>query len=98
MTKDEAAKVIDLCNDTTIVEGKVYVSKEYVMCILDMISDNAKLKTNLPNAGDDNYPWGWPKVYYSESLKGPYDVYGNPVVYCPAGTHKVENDSGTDCR
>lgn len=99
MTKAEARKMIELCTDVITKpeskddEVKTYVSKSYVLSVLEMI-DNPEYKSSSNDKSDSDiippntYPFGWPKVYcdylnvHNNFGHGPTDVYGNPVAYC----------------
>lgn len=100
MTISEAKKIIEMCADAVKKgdgeEAKVYVNKEYVLQILDMV-DPSFVQPTPSQIGtgtgewpsnirewhpDDFYPYGWPKISYKTEPKSPTDIYGNPVPYC----------------
>lgn len=108
MTVDEAKKIIELCNDTISENDKVYVNKEYVFKILDMIETYTSSKEEYPSNINwdpkDYYPFGWPKVYYDRmnQTQYPMDIYGNPVTYCTCNStkrmHEFKDDSVTESK
>ena len=98
MTKNEAKEILNLCTDIKeeIVDIKnntkrVYVNREYVLKILDMIDENKVevnpvYPTNIPGTNPSPYnPW-FPQVWYSNGNEpkphNPTDIYGNPIMYC----------------
>jgi len=114
MTISEAKKIIDMCID--IVESKdeektkTYVNKGYVFQILDMVETPSSpyigIKESPSNGKDlypvDNYPFGWPKIYYRDSLGPvpserekfyPTDIYGNPIPYCGGDANSTGSKS-----
>lgn len=94
MTKSEAKTIIEMCADVMPVtsaqnnEPTVYVNRDYVLKILDMIDENKievtpSYPTNIPGVSYPKYPWE-PQVWYrdKETPHVPTDIYGNPVPYC----------------
>ena len=95
MTKNEAKTIIEMCADVMPAasshteEPTVYVNRDYVLKILDMIDENRvevspSYPTNIPGTNPPPYnPW-FPQVWYGnkEVPHTPTDIYGNPIMYC----------------
>lgn len=91
MTIEEAKKIIEMCADAVKKgdgdDAKIYVNKEYVLQILDMVeSSNGGITTiptypgTCPCPGNDEinkaypaWPPTWPQVWYKTSPDGPSD-------------------------
>ena len=90
MTITEAKKIIEMCADAVKKgdgdDAKIYVNKEYVLQILDMVESSNGGITTIPTypgtyPGNDEirdkaypaWPPTWPQVWYKTSPDGPSD-------------------------
>lgn len=74
MTITEAKKIIEMCADAVKKgdgdDAKIYVNKEYVLQILDMVEPYTSTLPNCPGNNDDLnkiWPPTWPQVWYKDS-------------------------------
>ena len=69
MTITEAKKIIEMCADAVKKgdgeEAKIYVNKEYVMSILDMV-DDYKVQPGIDPITTPVWPPTWPQVWYKD--------------------------------
>ena len=78
MTIEEAKKIIDMCVDAVKKgdgeDAKIYVNKEYVLSILDMVETPINIPgTNIPQldpATSPVWPPTWPQVWYKDHTDG----------------------------
>lgn len=85
MTISEAKKIIEMCADAVKKgdgdDAKIYVNKEYVLQILDMVESNNSGIIPMPTyPGNDEinktypvWPPTWPQVWYKTGPDGPSD-------------------------
>lgn len=81
MTVLEAKKIIEMCADavkkTDGDDTKIYVNKEYVLQILDMVEPYTPILPNCHGNNDDlNKTWPtipptWPQVWYKNDTDAP---------------------------
>ena len=85
MTITEAKKIIEMCADAVKKgdgdDAKIYVTKEYVLQILDMVEPYTSTLPNCPGNNDDlnktwpittpNWPPTWPQVWYKDGTGEP---------------------------
>lgn len=87
MTITEAKKIIEMCVDAVKKgdgdDAKIYVNKEYVLSILDMVESIPN--TNLP----DHQPWTYPTDPNIWPPTWPQVWYGKDGTEIPEGFEKV---------
>lgn len=75
MTIEEAKKIIDMCADAVKKDNdKVYVSKDYVLQILDMVETvPSGFQPGIDPITTPVWPPTWPQVWYKTNEDGPAD-------------------------
>ena len=110
MTIEEAKKIIEMSTDIIESKDKLYVNKDFIFKIMDMITlppnvtcprDNINFPINEP-AVSPNWPPTWPQVWYKDDLgkkkkKVPWWVwYKSPYDFtCNGGSTGSKPDDPT---
>lgn len=78
MTIEEAKKIIEMCADavkkTDGDDAKIYVNKEYVLSVLDMVETAPSgFQPGIEPITTPSWPPTWPQVWYKTDNDGPSD-------------------------